>query len=209
VAGGVGTSALYIGSILKKHDFTAVAENLVIELDGESRDYKLEQNIRNAADLAEFLMTRFKLLGIKAIATGCPADCGSYCKYCSDHGKQRVFPSSWSQSLMINPSDNTSQPIPGSFAGKGLYKFQYLGNATGGQKPSRELALFVFHCTDPTDPKCDLKTNISSSPHSVMITEAIPDPSPITSGMRGQLGGIAGTDLDFVLQVNLIPTIRQ
>lgn len=199
LSGSEGESGVFTSSLITPHDFTAVSEKFTVEVNGVPKDYTLNLNVKDASDLAKFFNERFAAFSVAAQAVACPDKCDPFCRYCSEHGKRVVYPSDWSKQTMKS-IDNSSQPLTSTYVGSGRYRFDYFANGTTYQDPKREVLLIVYHCHNFQDPNCDLRSNISDIPRQLMITASDPDPSPVTSGMIGTLGGKAGSSVTFTLQ---------
>lgn len=158
------------------YDFTATPEAMEITIDGVARNYMIDVNIENAADFVNFISAKFQTLSVGAIAT-------------VQYDTTLLHPSPMSL-LAVTGGDGQDQPVEGQqLAAPGTHQFTYAANFSHRSRGLQGFAMIVYRCENIW---CDLTSNISGSPRLITVAEGIPDPSPTTSGMVGQLGGMAG-----------------
>jgi hypothetical protein len=180
---GVSTRGQYVGGRLVPWDFQQQPEDLILDINGVLQQFEVNINVRNAGDFIALIQP---LIADAVEMT-------------AEYGIELKLPSQMSQAA-IRSLQNESQPLKGSYYGPGLHRMDYFPRDLASRNvPQQAFAIFVYRCIDSTD-ACERKANISGSPRLVTVATPVPDPSPTTSVMVGDIGGVAGDDNVITLQ---------
>eukprot|EP01045_Picozoa_sp_COSAG04_P034903 COSAG04_NODE_7835_length_1061_cov_1.102911_1_plen_353_part_11 len=179
---GISTRAQYVGGLLIPYDFQSQPEDLILDINGQLQQFEVNIDVRNAADLINLIQPQVS----------------ETLEMTAEYGVELRLPSAMSLQS-IRGIENETQPLRGEYFGPGLHRLDYFPDDLNRNVQQQAFAIFVYRCIDSTD-ACERKANISGSPRLITVAVPVPDPSPTTSVMVGDLGGTAGEDNEIKLQ---------